>query len=541
MKTVGLDFGTTNSTLAYLGAAGDEANCYNLGGAGRSPYIPSWVRFDRESANGDADVEIGRTARLSQNDDGYSVYSHFKMLLGETDKEKLSKYDYDGSRSPADCARAFIGKLIEQYRKEQGLKEEIDRLVVTVPHIWIQEHQHHRRRMLEKVCEGLGLPVARYLSEPVAAAAYFAHCHQGRNGGPFDGHILVCDYGGGTLDLSLSRAEDGAITVLESAGKGEAAETIGKAGVAFDEGVVSAATRAEDGPPLRRSDPRFLKLMSEFEEQKIDRRPDVERLLGQYLQRSSMDRRIFQIEGFDFKPSHLVDVFNRDIRPELTAALAEIKAFFPAHGVDFADKDRFRVVMAGGFSSFYLVRRTVWDFFGAEDEEDPRFDVGFSVEDTALAIAKGAALVAGDRIGVDPVCPISIELEVLLDEGDGTLRKGQVKLLERGKKISEYREPAFLPRPVKLSLDAGIQKRPLVVFLGDDHRRVRMEMKQKIGEVLPNAGKKNNAWHIGFSANENFRFTFHARDVDGEHKETSLGDIIAEGIGIIYPAGEETK
>ena len=45
-----------------------------------------------------------------------------------------------------------------------------------MPEIWIKEHRHASCEYLKEICAELNLPSHRFLSEPVAASAYFAHC-----------------------------------------------------------------------------------------------------------------------------------------------------------------------------------------------------------------------------------------------------------------------------------------------------------------------------------------------------------------------------
>ncbi len=68
------------------------------------------------------------------------------------------------------------------------------------------------------------------ISEPAAASAFFAHNFQKSTGKPFDGKILLVDYGGGTLDITLSdispskkntEEQNIEIKVLERTGAGE--------------------------------------------------------------------------------------------------------------------------------------------------------------------------------------------------------------------------------------------------------------------------------------------------------------------------------
>jgi molecular chaperone DnaK len=117
-----------------------------------------------------------------------------------------------------------VQPLLNHYRREHRLNQPIQKIVITVPEIWVREGRHAARESLKKIgTDLLQLPV-KLLSEPVAAAAYFVHQFKTQEGRYFNGHLLVCDYGGGTLDLSRSSIHNDDIKVLEGTGKGNVTE-----------------------------------------------------------------------------------------------------------------------------------------------------------------------------------------------------------------------------------------------------------------------------------------------------------------------------
>jgi len=536
MKKIGLDFGTTNSTLSYADASGN-IKCFRLGGASASEYIPSYIGYAKE----DEETVIGAEAKLSQTDEDYEVYSKFKMLLGEKNPARLKDCLFD-TRTPARCAKDFIRCLFRQYCKEENIRGGIESAVITVPEIWIKEvHQgeigYIARSELQKISAELDVPSLRLLSEPVAASAYFTHCYGSREGRPFNGHVLVCDYGGGTLDLSLSAVNGDRITVLECTGKGhdtDKAGKIGKAGVAFDETVLSAVYEREKDTKLSRSHPDFYKLMHEFEQQKIGRKTGVEKGLKNYIRRSSFDKKVFNIDGLKVKASDLCQGFKTMIKPDFMRALTEMQGYFSAHGVDCDNRDRFRVVMVGGFSAFYLVRRALMEFFKSDTlEEDQRFNPCFGIEDTALAISKGAALVADDRVHIDLCCPMSMGMQVLRQHDIGQWKPEDVSVLKKGVKITEYSLPQYLQSSISISVDPAFRNKPIIVFFGDGRGRRYIRLDQSVDQAFPNLNNPNNTWQVGFSVNEDFNFTLHVKDRQGEARQTYIGDLLEKISGLI--------
>lgn len=533
MKKIGIDFGTTNSTLSYLNPSGNALECYKMGSAGSAEYIPSFISYEKE----DNDVGIGNAARLRQADDDYMVFSRFKMLLNETDPERLRREGYE-SKTPVECARDYLKTLLETYQKENNLAD-LEQLVITVPEIWVKENDHTSRKTLSSICEELSLPLKRLLSEPTAATAYFSDCYKKQNGGWYDGHVLVCDYGGGTLDLSLSQIQSGQITVLESTGKGHDDRMIGKAGAAFDAATVRRVFERESGEKISASDPKFLKLLDEFERGKIDLQGDVDKKLEQHLKNRKIDKKLFAINGFSVQASDMAHTFQEIIRADFEAAFADMKSAMEQLGVDYEHREKFRVVMAGGFSGFYLVRQAAREILGAgkPGSPDPRFQRCFTLQDVALSISKGAALVANDIIRIERACPVSVGLRLQADMGDGVFEPHDVPILAKGKKVSDYHEPVFLKGGVEINMDLAALDSGIVIFLGDGKRRRHHRLDKNIAQLLPNIEDRDNRWQVGFSVDENLLFTFHAKDRRGNVKDTPLGDILRAFSGPVYRPG----
>jgi len=524
MNKIGLDFGTTNSTLSYFDPDRNVLDCYHMRGLSSTPYIPSFVRYEID----DQSVEIGWAARQSQDDSDYEVYSAFKMLLAEKDSQRLENFGYM-VKKPDVCARSYLQKIIENYCKEKNVSQ-IQQMVITVPEIWIKEHNHASRECLKRICNELKLPVKKFISEPVAASAYFVHRFHEKHKQWFNGHVMVCDYGGGTLDISLAFVEGERIKVLECTGKGHHQVHLGNAGQAFDEACLKQVYYREKNQKLSRADHQFAILMTDFEQKKIAHQSDIEKLLAKYIKNNSLNKKkIFQVDHMPVFPSDMVNAFDDVIRPSLESALTEMKTFMNNHGVDHTKPEKFRVVMAGGFSNFYLVRRVISQFF--DETEDRLLDI----EDTALAIAKGAALIANDRIDIDLTCPISVGIVVKRPERDKfnrmILKEMDECVLKKGERLSEYRSPVFCDG-LSVSKDPAKRVTKLIIFLGDPPNRWHFPLEKSLHELLPNIGEKNNHWQIGFSVTQDFLFYLHAIDKNGKETVSALGDLLARVSGV---------
>ncbi len=507
MHHIGLDFGTTTSILSYHD--GQHIESFKLGGVTATPYIPSVLSIDKS----DNSLEIGKAALLNQGDNDYEVYTYFKMLLAEQNSEKLKTHGYI-QQSPQTIAKQYLEQLLTRYRKEHGINQPIQYLVITVPEIWVREGNHAAREALKKICTELQLRV-KLLSEPVAASVYFADRFKTQQKHDFQGHVLVCDYGGGTLDLSLSAVEEDKITILEGTGKGSANKTVGIAGVAFDQAVV---TRVLNGQTT--IDKQFYKLLREFEEHKITQTDKLENSLKRYQKNPATNKKIFEIGDHQITAKDLTEVFEQLIQPELHKALTEMSEYLQIHHLDTSHGETFRVVMVGGFSNFYLVRRTVKEFFNSKTNADTRFHTAFDLTDTALAISKGAALVANGTFKIDMACPISVGIRAK----NAFLENEDILLLKKGTPLARYQQPQFSGW-LEVGSEKTLNTKSLKLFLdvGSGKRR-SIDLKGKLTDFIPNPNI-HNKWQVGFAVDDDLIFTLHVKDKQGETKTTQLGNL----------------
>lgn len=547
MNKIGLDFGTTNSTLSYFDKKEMVFKTYQMNIAeAQTDYIPSSVSYEI----GGNEICIGHASRLCQGEPNYETYSRFKILLGEKDKDLLRDNNY-GIKKPKDVAQTYLHELLKSYREKY--EEQIEGIVITVPEIWAKEKEMHlARENLKKICEELELPLKKFLSEPVAAAVYYLYKRQEKKeNDPFDGHILVCDCGGGTLDLSLCRAEErkSKITVLERTGKGSASETekpdgiqksatksLGKAGVAFDDKVIMNIYQKIRNTRLQRTDNLYHKLMDQFESRKIIRQKRIDVMLEQYIKEKTLDGGIFHLldNELEVKPSDLYEAFEEEIKPELKSALEEMKSFMSKEQIDWQDKKKFRLLMVGGFSNFALVKRTVMECFNLASTRDERFDSMFTIDDIALAISKGAAAVANDLYQIETACPISVGI-TLRNTSQSPAEPSEYvdkTILAKGEIISKY-EKAVYPAPSRFydfHKDLYSEKRKVIIFLGDGKERTYLDLAKEFGknidQLFPKFKKYGNKWRIGFSVDENLIFSLHIQDHDGSEEKTDLGDLM---------------
>jgi molecular chaperone DnaK len=201
-RTVGIDLGTTNSLVAYIGSQAGQPKC--IPGPYGDTLCPSIVSLDP-----DGSIIVGEPARrrlLTQPE--RTIYS-VKRLMGRGPADvqselKLFPFRIDpasknvirvklGDRvfTPPEIS-AFILRELKNWA-ESYFGEAVDRAVITVP-AYFNDAQRQATKDAGKIA---GLEVLRLVNEPTAAAlAYGLHEKQ-------RGRVAVYDLGGGTFDISV--------------------------------------------------------------------------------------------------------------------------------------------------------------------------------------------------------------------------------------------------------------------------------------------------------------------------------------------------
>ena len=514
---IGLDFGTTNSILSFYNRNNNYVDTYKLDGNAGANYIPSVVSID------DGELSIGDAAKNSLDDEYVHVYSRFKILLNLEDEKSLSNHGYV-DKTPEEITTLYLKELINKFQSDNSL-EKIESLVLTIPEIWLRD-DYKSRSKLKKIVQSLGLPLKKLVSEPVAAGAYFLHNYEKEQAKKFDGHVLVFDYGGGTLDVSLLETRNNSIKVLERTGIGQDNTFTGNAGVAFDERVITTMC-AENKSKLGKN---YRVLLNDFEHKKIQSSSKHERFILDYMQDNNKNKRIMKLSCMadNDEPigsravtaSNLVNAF-KDLDKDIKRTLREIAQSFLKHGIDSENSDIFRVVMVGGFSNFYLSKRSVKEFFHADDD-DRRFQTHFKADDIALAISKGAALIAEDVINIDETYPLSVDLVVKMMDEKGFVAEETILIFKKGATVKTH-NVEYIQKEIS---QAG--KLILSFDNGKKGCNFKIKLDKDTQELFPNFDRPNNKWLIGFSIDDSSFVYVHIRDKYNAERKTEIGNILEE-------------
>lgn len=210
---IGIDLGTTNSLVATVknAIAGIMPNLEN------EELIPSVVHYHT-----DGTILVGSRAQAMQLVDPANTITSIKRMLGRTiaDLDTQVSYPYDfakhdgvleiathhGYKNPIQVSADILRELKNIALTRLG--EEIVGAVITVP-AYFDDTQRQATKLAAQMA---GLNVLRLLAEPTAAA--IAYGLDTKNEGTF----LVYDLGGGTLDVSILRLNNGVFKVLAVSG-----------------------------------------------------------------------------------------------------------------------------------------------------------------------------------------------------------------------------------------------------------------------------------------------------------------------------------
>jgi molecular chaperone DnaK len=378
--TVGFDFGTTNSLVSVV--VGNRAVDV-MDSEGR-PH-PSVVRYEGE------EVVVGRDARNALEDVGPGVHGNIvrspKVLLG-SEVEVVGGVE----RNPIDIVADVIRHVkTESLRSPQG--ERLDGLrsaVVTIP----VTMNGPRRAALREAYRLANIDVVQFVHEPLAAI--YGYIRGAAD--PDDTlrrlsrrNVLVIDWGGGTLDLTLCRVEPTRILQLRNGGT----DQVG--GDQFDDviykEVVSRFARdngiktGDSGLPEAR-----LKLRQQAEDNKIalSERESVTFYVPEYFQSSgtTLEYKLGRPEMEEIT------------RPLVDAGAAEIESLLDSVG--FAAAQVSQVIVVGGMAAMPAIRSRLHEMFGPERVVVPT--------NSATLVSQGAAWIAHDAQRLVLAKPIELEL-----------------------------------------------------------------------------------------------------------------------------------
>jgi molecular chaperone DnaK len=368
MNVVGFDFGTTNSLISVV--RGNRA--INFLDEEQRP-IPSMVCYEG------AQKILGRDAKERLAQAGLGVQGNIirspKMYLGRD-----SVYIDGTEKSPVDIVADVVRHVLQQAKNSNRDLGKIDGAVVTIP----VDMEGYRRRALREAFRQAGLRIVQFVHEPLAALyGLFRKQNLPEMLRRYDKKlVLVFDWGGGTLDLTLCRPMGDMVVQIMNDGTDEVG------GDMFDEAIMNrlvqnvAQTRGLDETVGTQPGAK-ARLMDRCERAKIDlsSRANVAIYVGSFF-------RGIEDEDFDYTLSQFE--LEQTVGPLLDKGFKRIERILENAG--YSPEQVALCVATGGMSNMPAVKRRLHEWFGPERVQIP--------DGTATLIAEGAAWIAADQVGL---------------------------------------------------------------------------------------------------------------------------------------------
>jgi molecular chaperone DnaK len=380
-KIIGIDLGTSNSAAAAMIGGKptiiQAAEGTSIGGKA----FPSVVAFTREGQ-----LIVGEPARrqMISNPEGTVIAAKRKM--GTDFRFNVYSKEY----TPQQISSFILQKIKRD--AEAFLGDTVDRAVITAP-AYFNDNQ---RQATKDAGEIAGLQVVRIINEPTAASLAY-----GLDKVQKDLKILVFDFGGGTLDVTVMEMGGGVFQVKSTSGDTQLG------GTDMDNSLVDYVLqefKKQSGLDVRTDKAAMMRIREAAEKAKIELSNVVTTEIN------------LPFLAYDptTGPKNLVLTLGRAKMEELLRPIVErckspmMQAIQDAK-LGPADMDK--IILIGGPTRMPMVRQFVATVMGKEPERgvDP-------MEAVAMGAAIQGAIIAGDvatDILLVDVTPLTLGVEVL--------------------------------------------------------------------------------------------------------------------------------
>ena len=419
-QIVGIDFGTTNSLISVVISDGSVASFYD----GNRPH-PSVVRYETDQ------IICGRKAKEKLEDIGVGVLGN--TVRGPKKLLNQSTIKVDGRLlNPKDVVTDLVKYLkADALQNENAEAADLTRAVVTIP----VDMDGQGRVALREALLNAGIYVESFIHEPLAAL-YAYYKDQDDTEDMLRRHenhtVLVFDWGGGTLDLTLCKVKNGSLVQIQNKGN----NTVG--GDYLDEAILSYVEKQHaiqhgwgEENHLERNPDMKAKLLVACERAKVtlSTREKTSVFLPDY----------YQGEGEESE----IDVWlTRDEVEQVCAKLIhkgmrEIDILLSPDHADIDPQTIALCLATGGMVNMPSIKRQLSEIFGvAALHISPKGDT---------IISEGAARIAADKLSLTLAKPFELlearnSVVTLLKEGTVLPSRGTSILQEQSMYCTDPRD-----------------------------------------------------------------------------------------------------
>ncbi len=377
-KIIGIDLGTSNSQAAVMLGGKPTIIPSAEGATVYGKAFPSVVAFTKEGQ-----LLVGEPARRQAVSNPERTFTAFKRKMGTDFKYKVGDKEY----TPQQLSAFLLQKIKRD--AEAFLGEKVKKAVITVP-AYFNDNQRTATKDAGRIA---GLDVVRLVNEPTAASMAYGLNKEEEH------KILVFDFGGGTLDVTVMEFGDGTFTVLSTSGDTQLG------GTDMDDAIINWMIdefKKSEGVDLNEDDVAIQRLREAAEKAKIELSTVLETEINlPYITATSQGPKHLNLKLTRAKLEQLVESIVEKCRKPIEQAIKDAKL----------SKDKIdKIILVGGPTRMPIVQKFVEDFVGKKAERgiDP-------MECVAQGAAIQGAVLAGeikDLVLLD-VTPLTLGIETL--------------------------------------------------------------------------------------------------------------------------------
>lgn len=371
---IGIDLGTTNSSVAYF----DNGKSIIIKDKEGFSVTPSIVSFLENSNK----ILVGRDAKRNIITNPNRTFVNIKRDMGSEKKVLIDNKYY-----PIQLLASFILNKLKK-DAETFLKTKITDAVITVPAYWTDS----QRNATIEAGKIAGLNVVRIINEPTAACLAYGLDKEE------NGIFVVYDLGGGTFDVSIVECENGIFEVKATSGNNRLG------GIDFDNILVDFIIekyKEQEKIDLSLDNLAVQKLKEEAENVKI--KLSTQDIVEVNIPLITADKNGAKDLNFEIT----IDIFETLIEDYIDETIRLTKLTIEEAKLDI--KDISKVILVGGSTKVRLVRKKIKEIFG---------DIICNDIEPFEVVARGAAIQGAiiakeiNNIALVDVTPLSLGIEV---------------------------------------------------------------------------------------------------------------------------------
>jgi molecular chaperone DnaK len=402
-KIIGIDLGTSNSAAAVMMGGKPTIVPAAEGVTAGGKAFPSVVAFSK-----DGELLVGEPARRQAVTNPDNTIIAAKRKMGSDHIFKIRDKEYKPQQ-----ISAFILQKIKK-DAEAFVGDKVEKAVITVP-AYFDDNQRQATKDAGIIA---GLEVVRIINEPTAASLAF-----GLDKAKQDMKILVFDFGGGTLDVTIMEMGGGVFEVMSTSGDTQLG------GTDMDQSIIDYVVdefKKKEGIDLSQDSTAMTRIREASEKAKIELSTVMETDINlPFISHDpSTGPKNLELRFTRAKLEELINPIVEKCRSSVEKALEDAK---------LSSSDISKIVLVGGPTRIPLVKKFVGSVIGKEPESgvDP-------MEAVAMGAAIQAGIIAGDvtsDIVLLDVTPLTLGIETL-----GGVRE---PLIERNTTIPTSKSKVF--------------------------------------------------------------------------------------------------